>query len=64
MPTVAYGNAGSDLPHLRLADHGVLVNGERRGARPRSDCGVRLRELELSAIRAARAGVLQAVRCT
>ncbi len=27
MPTVAYGNAGSDLDHLRLATRGVLVNG-------------------------------------
>jgi phosphatidylglycerophosphatase C len=27
LPTAAYGNAGSDLPHLRLADQGVLVNG-------------------------------------
>jgi HAD superfamily hydrolase (TIGR01490 family) len=25
--TVAYANAASDLPHLRLADRGVLVNG-------------------------------------
>ena len=25
--TFAYGNAESDLPHLRLARHGVLVNG-------------------------------------
>ncbi len=25
--SVAYGNAGSDLAHLRLADRGVLVNG-------------------------------------
>jgi phosphatidylglycerophosphatase C len=25
---VAYGNAASDLPHLRLADRGVLVNGD------------------------------------
>jgi phosphatidylglycerophosphatase C len=25
--TTAYGNAASDLDHLRLADHGVLVNG-------------------------------------
>ena len=25
--SVAYGNAASDLPHLRLADRGVLVNG-------------------------------------
>jgi phosphoserine phosphatase len=29
---VAYGNAASDLPHLKLADRGVLVNGAR-GAR-------------------------------
>ncbi|HYL69884.1 MAG TPA: HAD-IB family hydrolase, partial [Candidatus Dormibacteraeota bacterium] len=27
---VAYGNAASDLPHLGLADTGVLVNGDRR----------------------------------
>jgi phosphatidylglycerophosphatase C len=27
VPSVAYGNAGSDLEHLRLADRGVLVNG-------------------------------------
>lgn len=26
---VAYGNSTSDLPHLRLAHHGVLVNGSR-----------------------------------
>jgi phosphatidylglycerophosphatase C len=33
--TFAYGNSGADLPHLRLARHGVLVNGslaERRAA--------------------------------
>ncbi len=30
--TAAYGNAASDIPHLRLADHGVLVNGSS-GAR-------------------------------
>jgi phosphoserine phosphatase len=28
----AYGNAGSDLPHLRMADRPLLVNG-RRAAR-------------------------------
>jgi phosphatidylglycerophosphatase C len=36
LSTAAYGNAGSDLPHLRLADRGVLVNGsaaERAEAR-------------------------------
>lgn len=26
----AYGNSDSDLPHIRLAEHGVLVNGTRR----------------------------------
>lgn len=26
----AYGNSGSDLPHLRLASHGYLVNGPTR----------------------------------
>jgi phosphatidylglycerophosphatase C len=26
--SVAYGNTASDLPHLRLADRGVLVNGD------------------------------------
>jgi len=29
-PVTAYGNAASDLAHLCLADHGVLVNGSRR----------------------------------
>jgi HAD superfamily hydrolase (TIGR01490 family) len=29
LATVAYGNAQSDLPHLRLAERGVLVNGSR-----------------------------------
>ncbi len=27
LTTYAYGNAGSDLPHLRLATHGYLING-------------------------------------
>ena len=26
----AYGNSGSDLPHLRLVQHGYLINGPRR----------------------------------
>jgi phosphatidylglycerophosphatase C len=30
---VAYGNAASDLAHLRLAEHGVLVNGSRSARR-------------------------------
>lgn len=36
MPAAAYGNAGSDLAHLRLAEHGVLVNGNPR-ARERAE---------------------------
>ena len=48
LQTAAYGNAGSDLPHLRLADRGVLVNGdEPRAAKRRGGCrsstGVRIR---------------------
>ena len=31
--SVAYGNAASDLPHLRLADRGVLVNGDSAARR-------------------------------
>jgi phosphatidylglycerophosphatase C len=31
--TAAYGNAGSDIPHLRLADRGVLVNGTSNARR-------------------------------
>ena len=34
--TFAYGNSDSDLPHLRLARHGVLVNGSS-GARRAAD---------------------------
>ncbi len=29
----AYGNTSGDLPHLRLADHPLLVNGSRRARR-------------------------------
>jgi phosphatidylglycerophosphatase C len=38
LETAAYGNAASDLPHLELVEHGVLVNGSaaaRRAARRR-----------------------------
>ena len=38
--TVAYGNAGSDLPHLRVADRGVLVNGNPSARREASAAGV------------------------
>jgi phosphatidylglycerophosphatase C len=31
--SVAYGNAASDLPHMRLADRGVLVNGDTAARR-------------------------------
>ena len=40
LPTSAYGNAGSDLPHLRLADRGVLVNGDERARRDAVGLGV------------------------
>ena len=36
----AYGNAASDLEHLRLADHGVLVNGSRRARRAAGAAGI------------------------
>ena len=40
LPTSAYGNAGSDLPHLRLADRGVLVNGDERTCQQAVGMGV------------------------
>ena len=40
LATLAYGNAQSDLPHLRLADRGVLVNGNRSTRREASTLGV------------------------
>ncbi len=36
----AYGNAVSDLGHLCLADHGVLVNGSARARRAAAHLGV------------------------
>ncbi|HTU65600.1 MAG TPA: HAD-IB family hydrolase [Steroidobacteraceae bacterium] len=38
--TFAYGNADSDLPHLRLARHGVLVNGNVAARRAAATMGV------------------------
>jgi phosphatidylglycerophosphatase C len=38
--TVAYGNSFTDLPHLRLANHGVLVNGSRKARRSAQSFGV------------------------
>jgi phosphatidylglycerophosphatase C len=33
LDTIAYGNSSTDLPHLRLATHGFLVNGSARARR-------------------------------
>ena len=38
--TYAYGNSHSDLPHLRLARHGVLVNGSLAARRAAAALGV------------------------
>lgn len=38
--TFAYGNAESDLPHLKLARHGVLVNGSLAARRAAAELGV------------------------
>jgi len=38
--TVAYGNSNTDLPHLRLADQGVLVNGSARARHAAQSFGV------------------------
>jgi phosphatidylglycerophosphatase C len=38
--TVAYGNSYSDLPHLRLANRGVLVNGSAKARRAAESFGV------------------------
>jgi HAD superfamily hydrolase (TIGR01490 family) len=38
--TFAYGNSGSDLPHLRLARHGLLVNGSIAARREAAAMGV------------------------
>lgn len=40
MQSVAYGNAASDLPHLRLADRGVLVNGSAEARQEAAALGV------------------------
>jgi phosphatidylglycerophosphatase C len=38
---VAYGNAASDLPHLKLIEHGVLVNGSAAARREALRQGIR-----------------------
>jgi phosphatidylglycerophosphatase C len=40
LPVVAYGNSGSDLPHLQHGDRGVLVNGSARARREAHALGV------------------------
>ncbi len=41
LEVTAYGNAASDLGHLCLADHGVLVNGNARTRRTAAHLGLR-----------------------
>lgn len=38
--TFAYGNSASDLPHLRLVTHGVLVNGSAAARREARHAGI------------------------
>src|SRR5688572_33485811 len=38
--TFAYGNSASDLPHLRLVRHGMLVNGSIAARRAAAEMGV------------------------
>ena len=40
LETAAYGNADSDVDHLRLADRGVLVNGDERARQRAVESGV------------------------
>lgn len=40
LETVAYGNSSTDLPHLRLADYGYLVNGSAKARQTAQGCGV------------------------
>jgi phosphoserine phosphatase len=40
LPVTAYGNAASDLPHLALAERGVLVNGPAAARRQALRLGV------------------------
>jgi len=46
LPTAAYGNAASDLDHMKLADHGVLVNGDERARRQAVGLGVACEDWE------------------
>ncbi|HWM66670.1 MAG TPA: HAD-IB family hydrolase [Steroidobacteraceae bacterium] len=40
LTTAAYGNAGSDLDHMRLADHPLLVNASKSSQRKASRLGI------------------------
>lgn len=40
MPVTAYGNSGSDLPHMARAEQAVLVNGSPSSRRHAADIGV------------------------
>ena len=40
LASTAYGNSFSDLPHLRLASHGFLVNGSAKARRTAQSFGV------------------------
>lgn len=40
LQAVAYGNAASDLPHLKLAERGVLVNGSAAARREAARAGI------------------------
>ena len=40
LSSAAYGNAASDIPHLRLVEHGVLVNGSRAARREARRAGI------------------------
>lgn len=42
--TFAYGNSDSDLPHLKLARHGLLVNGSLGARRAAASLGVPIAE--------------------
>jgi phosphatidylglycerophosphatase C len=41
LTTTAYGNSFTDLPHLRLANNGVLVNGNAKARRAAQSFGVK-----------------------
>jgi phosphatidylglycerophosphatase C len=44
LPVVAYGNSASDLPHLRLADGALLVNGNAAARRAAAALGLAVAE--------------------